>query len=176
MSSATDNSSSDAVSIWEQSYHDAWRHFQAGIVEVLNKLSRRNPSPEDRLTTIERLVRLPIAVDNIRSTGQAMFEHVPGCQTVREQTLTYFASDFIRDCLKLHFKLNMLAWRLMNRPSSDRTVYNRLVSLLDSINAQPANEMSSFSYIPFLQFWTLGWLVSIPDLVGSMIWFFGLHH
>lgn len=125
--------SSDAVSIWEQSYHDAWRHFQTIIVEVLNRLSWHNPSPEDRQTTIEKLGRLPVEVDIIRSTGHAMFEHAPGCQTVREQHLTYFVDDFIGDCHKLHFKLNMLSWRLINRPNSDRTVSNRLLSVLDTI-------------------------------------------
>ncbi|KAJ5514320.1 hypothetical protein N7463_003872 [Penicillium fimorum] len=123
-----------AVSIWEQAYHNAWRHFHTRIVEVLNRLCWRNPSPEDRQSTIERLGRLPIEVDNIQSTGQAMFEHAPGCQTVRDKALSYFATGFIRDCLNLDFKLNMLTWRLMNNPGSDRTVYNRLLGLLNSIN------------------------------------------
>ncbi|KAJ5384763.1 hypothetical protein N7517_002674 [Penicillium concentricum] len=133
MPPATENPSADSVSIWEQAYHNAWRHFQTCIVEVLNRLRWRNPSPENRQTTIEKLGRLPIKVENIQSTGQAMFEHDPGSQTVREKALTYFATDFIRDCLELHFKLNMLAWRLMNHPGSVRTVYNRLLRLLDSI-------------------------------------------
>ncbi|KGO60947.1 hypothetical protein PEX2_099630 [Penicillium expansum] len=124
--------SPDNVSIWEQAYHDAWRHFQTCIVGVLDRLACYNPSIQDRQTTIERLGQLTVEVDNIRIAGQAMFEHVPGCQTVREGTLTYFADDFIEDCLELHFKLNMLSWRLMNRPHSDRTVYNRLLMLLDS--------------------------------------------
>ncbi|KAJ5795366.1 uncharacterized protein N7518_001105 [Penicillium psychrosexuale] len=133
MPSATGNSSSDGVSIWEQAYHDAWRHFQASIMEVVDRLSWQDPSSEDRQTTIEKLGRLTIEVDNIRSTGQAMFEHVPGCQTVRNEPLTHFVDEFIRDCHRLHFKLNMLAWRLMNRPNSDKTVYNRLLRLLDYI-------------------------------------------
>ncbi|KAI1838212.1 hypothetical protein DTO006G1_4709 [Penicillium roqueforti] len=127
------NSSFSGVSIWEQAYHDAWRHFQASIMEVVDRLSWQDPSSEDRQTTIEKLGRLPIEVDNIRSTGQAMFEHVPGCQTVRNEPLTHFVDEFIRDCHGLHFKLNMLVWRLMNRPNSDRTVYNRLLRLLDYI-------------------------------------------
>ncbi|KAJ5185151.1 hypothetical protein N7491_006978 [Penicillium cf. griseofulvum] len=129
----TGNLIRDAESTWEQAYHDAWRHFQTCIMEVLGRLQWHNPSLEDHQTTIERLSRLPIEVDNIRSTGQAMFEHSPGCQTVRDAPITYFATDFIRDCLDLHFRLHMLAWRLMNCPMSDRTVYNRLLRLLDSI-------------------------------------------
>ncbi|KAJ5960204.1 uncharacterized protein N7479_007354 [Penicillium vulpinum] len=130
---AMDQPSLDAVSIWEQAYYNAWRHLQTCIVEVLNRLCWSNPSPEDRQTTIEKLSHLPIEVEDIQSTGQAMFEHVPGCQTVREKPLTYFVVDFIRDCLNLHFRLNVLAWRLINRPRSDRAVYNRLLRLLDSI-------------------------------------------
>ena len=136
MPPATGNSSSDGVPSWEQAYHDAWRHFQASIMEVVDRLIWQDPSPEDRQITIEKLGQLPIGVDNIRSTGQAMFEHVPGCQTVRNEPLTHFADEFIRDCHGLHFKLNMLSWRLMNRPNSDRTVYNRLLRLLDYIKDQ----------------------------------------
>ncbi|KAJ5208717.1 hypothetical protein N7449_003096 [Penicillium cf. viridicatum] len=132
MSPTTGNSSAD-VSIWEQAYHDAWRHFQSSILDVLDRLAWHSLSPEYRQTTIEQLGRLPIEVDNIRSTGQAMFEHVPGCQTVREHHLTYFVDDFVRDRLKLDFRLNMLSWKLMNRPNSDRAVYNRLLRLLHSI-------------------------------------------
>lgn len=42
-----------------------------------------------------------------------MFEYVLGYQTVRQLHLTYFVDDFIRDCLMLDFKLNMLSWRLI---------------------------------------------------------------
>jgi hypothetical protein len=123
----------DAVSIWEQAYHNAWRHFQTRIIEVLDRLRWYNQSPEYHQTTIHKLDRLPIEVDNIRSTGQAMFEHSPGCQTVRDKAITYFVTDFIRDCLHLEFELHMLAWRLLNHPIGDRTVYNGLLRLLDSI-------------------------------------------
>jgi hypothetical protein len=131
MSPTTGNSATD-VSVWEQAYHDAWRHFQASTLDVLDRLAWHILSPEYRQTTIEQLGQLPIEVDNIRSTGQAMFEHAPGCRTVREHHLTYFADDFIRDCLKLDFMLNMLSWNLMNRPNSDRAVYNGLLKLLHS--------------------------------------------
>lgn len=123
----------DAVSIWEQAYHNAWRDFQTRIIEVLDRLRWYNQSPEYHQTTIYKLGRLPIEVDNIRSTGQAMFEHSPGCQTVRDKAITYFVTGFIRDCLELEFKLHMLEWRLLNHPMSDRTVYNRLLGLLNSI-------------------------------------------
>lgn len=62
-----------------------------------------------------------------------MFEHVPGCRTVRGHHLTYFVVDFVRDCLNLDFRLNMLSWKLINRPDEDRTVYNRLLMILESI-------------------------------------------
>ncbi|KAJ5534382.1 hypothetical protein N7527_000636 [Penicillium freii] len=137
-SPTTGNSSAD-VSIWEQAYHNAWRHFQASILDTLERLGCLGLSPEYRQMTIEQLGRLPIEVDNIRRTGQAMFEHVPGCQTVREHHLTYFIDDFIRDCLMLEFKLNMMSWRLMNRPNSERTVYNRLLRLLRSLDDRIPN-------------------------------------
>lgn len=132
MSPTPGNPSTD-VSTWEQAYHDAWRHLHARILDVLERLSWQSSSPEYRQTTIEQLGRLPTEIDGIRSAGQAMFEHVPGCQTVREHHLTYFVDDFFRDCLKLDFRLNMLSWKLMNRPNSNRAVYNRLLGLLDSI-------------------------------------------
>lgn len=132
MSQPTRNPPTD-ISIWEQAYHDAWRHFQASILNVLDRLAWRSSSPEYRQTTIDQLGRLPIEVDNIRSTGQVMFEHVPGCRTVRGHHLTYFVVDFVRDCLNLDFRLNMLSWKLINRPDEDRTVYNRLLMILESI-------------------------------------------
>ncbi|KGO71720.1 hypothetical protein PITC_027330 [Penicillium italicum] len=139
MPPSTETSPSDNMSSWEQAYHDAWRNFQMCIVGVVDRLAWNNPSVEYRQTTVERLGQLTVDVDNIQRTGQAMFEHVPGCQTVREETLAYFADEFIRDCLKLHFKLNMLSWRLMNRPNSDGTVHNRLLKLLESIKDRVPN-------------------------------------
>lgn len=138
MSQTLDNSSTE-MSTWERAYLNAWRHFHTRILDVLDRLAWQSLSPEYRDETIHQLGRLPIEVDRIRNTGQAMFEHVPGCLTVREQPLTYFASDFLRDCHKLDFTLNMLLWRLMNNPNSDRTVYNRLLTLLHSINDRVRN-------------------------------------
>ncbi|CAG8888268.1 unnamed protein product [Penicillium egyptiacum] len=133
MDQPTKNPSSNTLSTWEQAYHDAWRHFHVCIEEIINRLTWDNSFPEDRQTTIEKLGRLPIEVDNIRSMGQAMFEHVPGCETVRERPLTYFIDEFIRDCSKTDYRLHMLSWRLMNRPNSGRTVHNRLIRLLESV-------------------------------------------
>ncbi|KAJ6187530.1 hypothetical protein N7519_002438 [Penicillium mononematosum] len=131
--SITDIPSSDAVSTWEQVYHDAWRHFHGCIEEILSRLTWDNPSPEDRQVTIEKLGRLSIEIDNIRNLGQIMFEHVPGCETVRERPLAYFVTDFIRECNAMNYKINMLTWRLLNRQNSERLVHSRLFRLLESV-------------------------------------------
>ncbi|KAJ5410373.1 uncharacterized protein N7487_004732 [Penicillium crustosum] len=133
------SSTSTDMSTWEKAYHNAWRHFHTRILDVLERLAWQSSSPENRQETIEQLGRLPIEVDRIRTTGQEMFEHVPGCQTVRDHHLTYFANEFMRDCHKLDFKLDMLLWRLMNSPSSDRKVYNNLLMLLHTIQDRVPN-------------------------------------
>ncbi|KAJ5467545.1 hypothetical protein N7475_005297 [Penicillium sp. IBT 31633x] len=132
MSQTAEDPSRD-VSIWEQAYHDAWRDLRASVEEIVTRLSWENPSTEYRQTTIERFDRLEVHLDRIQSTGQAMFEHDTGCETVRQEPLVYFAHSFIQDCLHIRFGLSVLKWKLMNRPQSDWVVHNRLLGLLEHI-------------------------------------------
>ncbi|KAJ5236481.1 hypothetical protein N7489_006572 [Penicillium chrysogenum] len=138
--STTEATSSDAVSTWEQVYHDAWRHFHASIEEILNRLTLENRSPEDLQVTIEKMSRLTVELDNIRSAAQDMFEHVPGCSTVRQRPVTYFVDEFVHKCNYINYKLNMMSWRLMNRTNSERAVHNRLSKLLESLRDQIPEE------------------------------------
>ncbi|CAG7963784.1 unnamed protein product [Penicillium nalgiovense] len=131
--STTDIHSSDVVSTWEQAYYDAWRQFHGCIEEIPSRLIWDNPSPEDRQMMIEKLARLPIEIDNIRNLGQIMFEHVPGCETVRERPLAYFVTDFIRECNAMNYKIYMLIWKLLNRQNSERLAHSRLFRFLESV-------------------------------------------
>ncbi|KAJ5487349.1 hypothetical protein N7530_001649 [Penicillium desertorum] len=138
--STTEVTSSDAVSTWEQAYHNAWRHFHASIEEIVNRLTLEKQSPEDRQATIEKLSHLPVELDNIRSAAQDMFEHVPGCSTVRQRPVTYFVDEFVHECNYINYKLNMMSWRLMNWTNSERAVHNRLSKLLESLGDRVPEE------------------------------------
>ncbi|CAG8330664.1 unnamed protein product [Penicillium nalgiovense] len=130
--STTEFTSSDAVSTWAQAYHNAWRHFHASIEEILNRVTLENQTPEDHQATIEKPSRLPVELENTRSAVQDMFEHVPGCSTVRQRPVTYLIDEFIRECNYINGKINRRPWRLMNCPNSDNRVHDRLFRLLES--------------------------------------------
>jgi len=130
------HSQSNAVSLWEVAYHDAWYHYQALFLDILTTLNKPDFSFEDRKLVIGKLGQLTLRVYKIERTGLTMYERVPGCQTVLKEPIGYFASAFPRRCLHLLRTLHMLTQGLMSNIQNDREIYRTIFMLDSRINGQ----------------------------------------
>ncbi|KAJ5237140.1 hypothetical protein N7489_007231 [Penicillium chrysogenum] len=94
------------------------RHFQDSIIDVLNRLSCQNPTPEDRQTLLTYRGARPH-----QKHGTNEVQTCPGVPD-RERTAP---------CLQAK-KLRMLSWRLMNRPGNEAPVDDKGAYLFEALS------------------------------------------
>ena len=120
MSSARLHPQSNAVSIFEMAYHDAWKRYLTMYQKMLDTINKPGFSLADHESVIGDLGLIKLQIHTIHERGMDMWEKHPQCQTVRHECIGYFSTTFSGQCHNLLMTLDSLVKLLM----TDKSVKN----------------------------------------------------